>query len=236
MAAAEVPSRRERLRLQTLAEIKQHALEQIAADGPESLALTGIAKSMGMSGPAIYRYFASRDDLLAALVAEAWASLSDALEDAARTARRRSPEARLRAVGAAYRDWALGQPHRYRLALEWCYGSGRFHPETTLPEAGRAMAVLLDAVAGLGPLPPARPGASKALDAQLSAWIQDRLLRDDLPPAALELAVLTWTRLHGMVSLELVGVFDSMGLDPALLHRAEMSQLLAQIAAIAATD
>ncbi len=235
MSSPVTPSRRERLRAQTLAEIKQHALEQIARDGVEALSLTGVAKAMGMSGPALYRYYASREDLLAVLVGEAWEALAGALEAAAHGARRRSPAARFRAVAEAYRAWALEQPHRYRLALETGYGSGRFAPEAVLPAAGRAMVVLLDAVADLGPLPAPRPGAIRALDTQLERWIAARAHRDDLPPAAFELAVLAWTRLHGTVSLELGGVFESMGLDPALLHRAEVEHLLAQHAALAGT-
>lgn len=227
MTPPAVPSRRERLRAQTLAEIKQHALEQIASSGVDALALTGIAKTMGMSGPALYRYFASRDELLAALVGEAWGALADALEQAAHDARRRTPPARLRAVCGAYRSWALEQPHRYKLALETSYGSGRFAPEATLPAAGRAMQVLLDVFAALGPAPSARRAPLRALDTQLERWIRDRGHDVDLSPATLELAVLAWTRLHGAVSLELVGVFESMGLDPALLHRAEVEHLLA---------
>ncbi len=153
---------------------------------------------------------------------------------AAHAARRRSPAARFRAVADAYRAWALEQPHRYRLALETGYGSGRFAPEALLPAAGRAMVVLLDAIADLGPLPAPRPGAIHALDMQLERWIGTRGLRDDLAPAGFELAVLTWSRLHGTVSLELGGVFESMGLDPALLHRAEVEQLLGRHAALSA--
>ncbi|MBV9196372.1 MAG: helix-turn-helix transcriptional regulator, partial [Solirubrobacterales bacterium] len=60
--AVTAPSRRERLRAQTLAEIREHAYAQIAQGGPAALSLNGIAKAMGMSGPALYRYFSSRDE------------------------------------------------------------------------------------------------------------------------------------------------------------------------------
>jgi AcrR family transcriptional regulator len=66
MSSTPAPTRRERVRLQTLDEIKQHAIQQVAAGGPSALSLNAIAKAMGMSGPAIYRYFASREQLLAA--------------------------------------------------------------------------------------------------------------------------------------------------------------------------
>ena len=234
MAPPVAPTRRERLRAQTLTEIKQHALDQIAQDGVEALSLSGVARAMGMSGPALYRYFASRDDLLATLVAEAWNGMSDALEESARASRRRTPPARFRALCDAYRAWAVAQPHRYRLALETSYGSGRFAPETTLPAAGRSMVVVVDAIADLGPLPAVRPAAIKALDAQLERWRELRGLRGDVPPAGFELSLLTLTRLHGSVSLELTGVFESMGLDPALVFRAEVEHLLAQHAALTA--
>ena len=227
MATEPTTTRRERLRAHTLAEIKQRAMTQIAEAGVEALSLNAVARAMGMSGPALYRYYASRDELLATLVADAWNDLADALEAAAAGgARRRSPEAHFRAVCAAYRGWALDQPHRYRLALETDYGSGRFSPETTLPGANRAMATLLDTVANLGPLPERRTGSVSALDKQLGQWARSRAIRPDLSPPALEMGVLTWTRLHGAVSLELAGVFESMSLDPALLHRVEVDLLL----------
>jgi AcrR family transcriptional regulator len=228
IAMADEPtiSRRERLRAETLAEIKQHALTQIAQAGVEALSLNAVARAIGMSGPALYRYYASRDDLLETLVADAWNDLADSLEATARGARRRGAEARFRAVCGAYRAWALEQPHRYRLALETDYGSGRFSPQATLPGANRAMAVLLDAVADLKPRADSRPGAIHDLDKQLDQWAHARSLRSDLSPQTLEMGVLTWTRLHGTVSLELAGVFESMALDPALLHQAEVDLLL----------
>src|ERR1700704_232657 len=77
MPSTSAPSRRDRLRAQTLAEIREHGVAQLAEGGPAALSLTGIAKAMGMSGPALYRYFASRDDLLVALVEESYEDLSD---------------------------------------------------------------------------------------------------------------------------------------------------------------
>ena len=88
------------------------------------------------------------------------------------------------------------------------------------------MATLLDAVANLGPQSERRTGSVSALDKQLGQWARSRAIRPDLSPPALELGVLTWTRLHGAVSLELAGVFESMSLDPALLHRVEVDLLL----------
>jgi AcrR family transcriptional regulator len=72
--------RRERLRQTTVAEIKVLAWRQIAEAGAPSLSLRAIARDMGMTSSALYRYFPSRDVLLTALIRDGFASLADALE------------------------------------------------------------------------------------------------------------------------------------------------------------
>lgn len=226
MSESFIPTRRERLRAQTLSELKEHALAQIAEGGPDALSLNAIARSMGMSGPGLYRYFASRDDLLAALVADSYDELADAMEAAVEAARRRAPAARFRALVAAYRDWALAHPHQYRLIFATTYGSGRMAPEDTIPAAHRSMLTILGAIADLGPSSAPRRGRATALDRQLERWAGDRSGRADIPAAALRLSVLTRTRLHGVVSLEIEGVFESMSVDPALVFEAEVDDLI----------
>jgi len=225
MSASAAPSRRERLRAQTLGEIKENALAQIAEGGPGALSLNAIARSMGMSGPALYRYFDSRDDLLASLVADAYDDLAGSLEAAAEGARRRAAVGRFQTVVAAFRTWALADPHRYRLIFSTTYGSGLVAPQLTIPRAHRAMETVFAAVADL--LPPSdRPGGKPtALDLQLRSWAESRSSSSDLPPRALRLGILVWTRLHGVISLEIEGVFAAMGIDAALLYDAEVAEL-----------
>ena len=81
------PTRRERQRQQTLAEIKTRAVDQVAAGGAGSVSLNAIARAMGMSPAALYRYFDSRNALLADLVADAYGSLADALQHEAGSGR-----------------------------------------------------------------------------------------------------------------------------------------------------
>jgi AcrR family transcriptional regulator len=207
-------TRRERYREQTLAEIKSSALRQIAEGGVEALSLNAIAKEMGMSGPAVYRYFASRDDLLAELVVDGYEALADALEAAVGDG---SPERRLRRIAGAYRDWALAQPNHYRLLFGTRIGSGELAPERVVPAAQRSMDVFLDALAGL----PSLPGPPARLSAQLEAWGGSTY-----PAAVLRRGIACWTRLHGLLALELEGHFASMNVDPALLYRAEVDDLI----------
>ncbi len=223
------PTRRERLRTQTLEEIERHAFELVDADGADAVSLAAIAKAMGMSAPALYRYFPSRDALLAGLVTAAYAGLSRALEQAATHAARRAPAARLRAVVAAYRDWALAHPRRYKLIFGNRPDDVRDSTEA-IATISRGMDVLLAAVLDLRREGEgvSRSGAGR-LDAQLASWAA-RSGYTDAPLDALRSAVLTWTRLHGLVSLEIVGAFDDMHLDASLLLDAEVD------AAVQASD
>src|SRR6516162_8580773 len=163
------PTRREQQRVQTLAEIKKLAMAQIAAGGVENLSLNAIAKQMAMSGAAIYRYFNSRDQLLAALAVDGYTDLADTLEAAAHR-RHASPLARWHAIAAAYRAWALDQPHRYRLVFSTLVGSGELDPEQIIPAAGRSMSVLLDA---LGDTAPSTGNGSTQPSRTLSRQLRD---------------------------------------------------------------
>jgi hypothetical protein len=93
------------------------------------------------------------------------------------------------------------------------------------------MHLILDALAALDPPASTSAGDAGALDAQLQRWAEARSVEGDLPPALLQLGVLTWTRLHGIISLEIEGVFASMAIDPELLYAAEVDNLIAQRAA-----
>ncbi|HEY4460036.1 MAG TPA: TetR/AcrR family transcriptional regulator [Pseudonocardiaceae bacterium] len=128
---------RERYRAQVRAEIKQHAWEQIASAGVSALSLNAIAKQMGLSGPALYRYFASRDELITELIRDAYRSLADTVRAAADNG------ADLIALAAVIRDWARADPQRYFLI----YGTpvpGYHAPADTTAISDEVMAALLE--------------------------------------------------------------------------------------------
>ncbi|PKV89617.1 TetR/AcrR family transcriptional regulator [Streptomyces sp. TLI_146] len=211
MAESDTKTPRERYRAQVREEIKKHAWEQIADAGASALSLNAIAKQIGMSGPALYRYFANRDELITELVRDAYRSLADTFQARA--------GADLAELAHALREWALDDPHRYFLV----YGTpvpGYQAPEDTTRIASEMMAVLLDACAAVGP--DASPAAP--LDDYLAehrSWAREH----QAPPPALSRALLFWTRLHGVLSLELAGHFAGMGFDPAELYTAEVRAL-----------
>ncbi|HEY3683362.1 MAG TPA: TetR/AcrR family transcriptional regulator [Streptosporangiaceae bacterium] len=209
-------SPRERYREQVRDEIKSHAWSQVAATGASALSLNAIAKRMGLSGPALYRYYRSRDELITELVLDAYRDLLETATTAA--AGERAPTARLTAVAAAMRGWALDAPHRYLLIYGTPVPGYAAPPEATTIASG-IMSVLLGAFAEAEAGRPSK--AAAALDRHLGthrAWAPD----DAVPPAALRRALAFWTRLHGVVSLEVAGHFTDMGFDPALLYAAEV--------------
>ena len=220
------PSHRERVRRQTLAEIRVHALAQIDEGGPTALSLKAIAKELGMSGPAMYRYFDSRDDLVAVIVAECYEELAAALETAARAARRRGAPGRLRAVADAFRAWGLERPNRYRLVFGSTYGSGALDPERIVPAAQTAMTVVLAALADVAPSPP--PGVrDPALARQLAAWAARTPSQPAYATGVLQQGLIAWTQMHGLVSLEIEGALGQTGVDPGRLYAAQLDAILA---------
>jgi AcrR family transcriptional regulator len=204
---------RERYRTQISAEIKQHAWAQIAAAGASALSLNAIAKQMGLSGPALYRYFAGRDELITELISDAYRSLADALRVASDA---HGPDPAV--LAHTMRGWALEDPQRYLLI----YGTpipGYHAPDEVTAITSEIMRLLLDAFSALPET------AAQPLDEHLAghrAWAGDH----PAPPSALRRALAFWTRLHGVISLQVAGHFTNMGFDPGKLFDAEVESLL----------
>ena len=221
MPAPEMPTMRERYRAQVRGEVKQAALRQLAQAGPAGVSVSAIGKQLGVSGPALYRYFAGRDELLTELVIDAYHDLADALRAAAGQAPSHEPRARLEALARAYRSWALAQPHRYRLLYGPPLPGYDAHAQRLVDASQAAMNQLLAVLRGLGDraaLAPPQPLAS-----QLAAWAQAH--HPGTGPATALRAVLNWSRLHGLVSLEIAGNFASMGIDPDHVFEAQLGAL-----------
>ena len=216
------PTMRERYRAQVRQEVKQAALRQLAESGPAGVSVSAIGKQLGVSGPALYRYFASRDELLTELVIDAYDDLADALRAAVR-APDREPQARFEALVRAYRSWALAQPHRYRLLFGPPLPGYDAHAQRLVTAAQAVMDLLLEALRDLGDRTAAPP--SQPLGSQLSAWAHRHGL--DIDPAIALRGVLIWSRMHGLVSLEIAGNFESMGVDPGQVFETQLATLTA---------
>jgi len=212
---------RERARAELTREIKEEARRQLAASGAQDLSLRSVARELGMVSSALYRYFRSRDELLTALIIDAYDALGTAAETASSALPAADIRGRWRAACTAIRDWALANPHEYALI----YGSpvpGYRAPEATIGPASRVplafAGVVGDALASgeLAAPPEALPvtGAlaeqAAALSAALSVTATSAASSGALasvPPDALVRAVIAWTQLYGMISFELFGQF-----------------------------
>ncbi|MFG2968115.1 TetR/AcrR family transcriptional regulator [Streptomyces sp. NPDC048288] len=216
-ADADAMSPRERYRAQVRADIKARAWEQIAKAGASGMSLNAIAKELGMSGPALYRYFGSRDELITELIRDAYRSLADTFRTAADSG------AGLQGLAQALRRWALDDPQRYFLV----YGTpvpGYHAPEDVTGIAQEIMAALLDVCAAAEPQAPAPVSAGfTAHLSQHREWAGGH----PAPPGVLRRALGFWTRMHGVLSLELAGHFTGMGFAADRLFDAEVAELAA---------
>jgi len=207
---AATPSRaattRDRVRAELIVEIKNVARRQLAEHGSAALSLRAVSREMGMVSSAVYRYFPSRDDLLTALIVDAYVAVADAVEQADATRRRSDLSGRWLVMAHALRSWALANPQEYALI----YGSpvpGYRAPDDTIDPAARVSLVFLRLIsdgvatgkiaAGLPtPLPPAVRDDFEGLRA---------LAGLDAPDAVVSRGLLVWTQLFGTVSFELFG-------------------------------
>ncbi|MCC5474358.1 TetR/AcrR family transcriptional regulator [Streptomyces barringtoniae] len=214
---------RARARTEVTAAIKEEARRQLGKEGAAKLSLRAVARELGMVSSALYRYFPSRDELLTALIIDAYDSLGEAAEAAHAAAAGADHVRRWTAVCEAVRAWALAHPHEYALI----YGSpvpGYSAPEATVPAASRVGLLLIgivrDALQGPGlvdlPLPAELRPEAERMAADLAP---------DLPPEAAVALVAAWSQLFGLVGFELFGQFHRVVEDRDAFFRHAAARL-----------
>jgi AcrR family transcriptional regulator len=178
----------------------------VAEQGSAALSLRAVARELGMVSSAVYRYFPSRDELLTALIIDAYDAVADAAEASEQATSRRDPAARWMALSAAIRNWAKKTPQEYALI----YGTpvpGYAAPADTIDPAARVSFVFLRLVAdgvtsgeiALGSSPP----IPRTVHADFTVLREVSGLK--VPDVVLSRAMLTWTQLFGTISFELFG-------------------------------
>ncbi|MEU9666243.1 TetR/AcrR family transcriptional regulator [Streptomyces bobili] len=211
---------RARARIEITAAIKEEARRQLAAEGAAKLSLRGVARQLGMVSSALYRYFPSRDDLLTALIIDAYDSLGESAEAAHSTVADAEPVRRWVAVCEAVRGWALAHPHEYALI----YGTpvpGYSAPRTTVPAASRVGLLLIGIARDAGRAdPPAAPPLPAELRAEAERLTAD--IAPDLSPETATALVAAWAQLYGLVGFEVFGQFNRVVEDrePFFRHAA----------------
>lgn len=196
---------RARARAELTEQIKEVARAHLAEQGAAALSLRAVARELGMVSSAVYRYFASRDELLTALIVDAYDALGERAEAAEAEGAGGSVEDRWTALTGAVRGWALEHPHEYALV----YGSpvpGYAAPTTTVDPAARVALVLLrllaDGVAEGEIEVDDRIETTRAMRQDL-ARLRD--LAPGVPDPVLVRGLYAWTQVFGLVSFELFG-------------------------------
>jgi AcrR family transcriptional regulator len=215
-----------------VAEIKDLAWAQIGESGASSLSLRAIARDMGMTSSALYRYFPSRDHLLGALAKDAFASLADRLEEVEAKIDKRPPDAAKRCADLfhAYRGWALEHPTEYALMyLSPVPGLEGFDPgvKAEMHRGDDVLFRIMTTAIGSSGLQP-RPLAlhvAKRLRAQFRTWTEHEYV--GLPPEAMAACMYAWTQLHGAISLELLRKYPEPLLPADALFDQQLSMMLA---------
>ncbi|MFN8076625.1 MAG: TetR/AcrR family transcriptional regulator [Kineosporiaceae bacterium] len=117
MNVAQAASRRDRVRASTVDEIKRTARALLRGQGPAAMSLRAIAREMGMTAPALYRYFPSHEDLASALVCDLYEELADVMAAVRDTLPADQPQVRLIAIAFTFRDWSVANPHEFGLVF-----------------------------------------------------------------------------------------------------------------------
>ncbi len=199
------PSRRERVRAATIDEIKATAMRMLREHGAD-LRFADIARDMGMTAPALYRYFADRDELLSALMVDGFQELSDALSAALDSTAPDDLAGRIRAVAVAYREFAKADPSRFSLLFGLPNpGFGRHSEHTSGPAAGATMATLerlVQSVVEHGTLPAPLVGNVGPTWATEAGTTAQRSGGTRLPADAYQALLHFLAAIHGFACLE----------------------------------
>lgn len=199
---------RSRVRAELIDEIKEEARRQLAIEGAAALSLRAVARAMGMVSSAVYRYFPSRDELLTALIVDAYNAMGERVEEAESAVRRADYRGRWMAVCHAVRDWARASPHEYGLVFGTpvpTYAA----PADTISPAMRVTAVLVQIVADgvragvFGSEREQIPRGVRADLAPIRAFFSEHgaIVDDEL----IVRSIMAWTHIYGAISFELFG-------------------------------
>jgi len=208
--ATTAPTRRERLREQTRAEIKGAARAQLVANGPAGIQLRAVARDVGLTAPALYRYFPSLEDLIEAVTVDLFDELCDAMEAAAASAT--DPFDRMLALSRGFRGWAMTHPHEFGLLFAIAPTALGQQPSNACQKAsdrfGNLFAGAFIAMWDASPFPvPADDDVPGDLRAGLDpywTWLTTNVA-PNMPVGAVVTFLEGWVRIFGCVAMEAFG-------------------------------
>jgi AcrR family transcriptional regulator len=226
-------SRRDRVRAATAEEIRQTARAILVAHGAEAVSLRAIAREMGMTAPALYRYFDSHEDLIHHVIADIFTELSQSIVaaiEAASAASGGDITEKIVAACRAFRGWALAHEDEFALI----FGSplpGIDHvPDDITDSCGRkfgeAFFALFSELWQRSPFPvPAPEEIEPGLREQLERYRAAEETDIELPLGAMLVYLRCWVRLYGIVALEVFGHMSFALEDAAPMFEITLAEL-----------
>ncbi|MDJ0953601.1 MAG: TetR/AcrR family transcriptional regulator [Acidimicrobiia bacterium] len=217
-------TRRERARTATIEEIKEAALNQLAAEGPGALSIRGIARAIGMSPAGLYRYFDGLDSLLTELITDAYNDLADAVETVA--SQPGNTRERLRGGMLAYRRWCVDNPNRFLLLYGTPIPGYAAPTEGPTALASRRIGKVFFSVVAEG----WHRGELRVPDLgrppeQSEVEFAERL-GADFPAEWVAPFLGTWAHFHGMVTLEILNQLDWIYPDAEVFYLGEIDRMI----------
>ena len=210
-------------------QIKETAWRQIAEFGAPALSLRAIARELKISAPAIYNYYPDRDALVTALIIDAYTSFGDSQLDARDSLPEDDLKGRMHAIGMAYRTWALIHPQRYQLIFGTPIPGYEAPLMEVLPSAARSLSALVSVVEQLrvtGKLTvKSFPEVKEEYRYGFETW---KTYGGDADVLSLSVAMIIWSRVHGIVSLEIAGNLPPFGASGNDLYLYEMDSIARQ--------
>lgn len=237
----QAPSRRDRLRAATTREIIQTARRLLVQDGPNAVSLRAIAREMGMTAPALYRYYDSHEELLRHVVADIFTEIAEhvrtAIHAAAEAASPQLTQPEVMAVKLIagcqeFRAWALGHVPEFSMLFgSPVPGHDLIHDDPAVECGRRFGQVFLDLFGDLYRRRPFEIPADEDIRPVLREQLERyRTLTDsDLPLGALQAFLQCWVLLYGTVSLEVFGHLRFALDDPAPMFELMLASLAPMI-------
>jgi len=207
-------NRRDRVRAATTTEIKQTARQILVSEGPDAVSLRAIAREMGMTAPALYRYFGSHEELIKHVIADIFIELTNDLRVAIDEAGAISPgdtTAKVIAAAWEFRRWSLNHQREFGLLFGTPLPGVNIEQDEITAECGgkfgNTFFVLVLELWHAHPFPvPADEEIDPGLLGQLERYREGLGdLAAGLPQGLLLIFLRCWVRLYGIVSLEVFG-------------------------------
>ncbi|MEV6593716.1 TetR/AcrR family transcriptional regulator [Streptomyces acidicola] len=203
--------RRDRMREATLKEIHQTARTLLVTKGSAAVTINAVAREMGMSGPSLYHYYASRDALVDAVTADFFEELAATMERERDERAADSLAEQFLASCRAMRSWAVSCPAEFEWIFASPVGDTQRQQDSARHQAGMRFAhVFLDMIVKVWetqPFPvPDLDELPEGLREQLRAY--SRLIDERLPSEAVYMYVTSWSRLYGLLCLEVLHQMD----------------------------